>query len=77
MIAAVYGKPGVIMKKIATKVQIGFLIVGLIPMISIATISLLNAENALEKQTYKKLSAVRDIKKNSIEQTMPCLLQRA
>jgi len=56
------------MKKIATKVQIGFLAVGLLPMIAIATISLLTAESSLEKLTYKKLSAVRDIKKNSIEE---------
>ncbi len=56
------------MKKLATKVQIGFLLVGLLPLISIAAIALLNAESALEKQTYEKLSAIRDIKKSAIEE---------
>jgi len=55
------------MKKIGSKVLIGFLIAGLLPMIIIGIISINTAKSSLEKLTYKELEAVRDIKKTSLE----------
>jgi methyl-accepting chemotaxis protein len=53
--------------KIGTKLVIAFLAVGIIPFSAIGIISLLKAENALEKQAFAQLEAVRGIKKAQIE----------
>ena len=55
------------MNKISTKVLIGFLAVGFLPMFIIASIALISAESSLQEKTYQKLSTVRDIKKDAIE----------
>lgn len=56
------------MKKIGSKVLLGFLIAGLLPMLVISGIALTSAKNALEELTYEKLIAVRDVKKSALEQ---------
>ena len=55
------------MKKIGSKVLLGFLVVGLLPMLVVAYVSEQSAQSALEKSTFKELEAIRDIKKGSIE----------
>lgn len=54
--------------KLGTKLIIAFLLMGLFPL-SIATlISLDKADKALSRQAFNQLEAVRDIKKNQLEQ---------
>ena len=50
-----------------TKLLIAFLVVGLVPLLAIGGITLWEAREALQKQAFDQLVAVRDIKKQEIE----------
>jgi len=53
---------------IKTKLIIGFLLAGLIPMIIVAILSLNSAGEELHKESFNKLTAIRAIKKSQIKQ---------
>lgn len=55
------------MKKISTKILIGFLLVGLIPMITASFVSEHIASQDIEANNFTKYEAIRDIKKTQIE----------
>ena len=55
------------MKKIGSKILVGFLLAGLIPMITLTFITEKISENAIEKFAHNEFSAIRDIKKGQIE----------
>lgn len=54
-------------KKIGSKILIGFLLAALVPMITIAVITENIAEKAIEKYAHNEFEAIRDIKKKQIE----------
>jgi methyl-accepting chemotaxis protein len=53
--------------KIKTKLLTAFLAVGIIPFSFIGLISFINSENALSEQAFSKLEAIRDAKKDHIQ----------
>lgn len=53
--------------KLGTKLLLSFLFVGLIPFAVIGGVSLFESGDALEKQAYNQLTAMRQVKKNQIE----------
>ena len=55
------------MKKIGSKILLGFLLAGLIPMITLTLITESISEKAIEKFAHNEFSAIRDIKKGQIE----------
>ncbi len=54
--------------KLGTKLIVAFLLMGLFPLAIATLISLDKADKALSKQAFNQLEAVRDIKKNQLEQ---------
>jgi len=54
--------------KLGTKLLVAFLAVGVLPFAVIGILSLVKAKGALEKQSFSRLEAVRQIKKAQIEQ---------
>ncbi|MEN6428504.1 MAG: cache domain-containing protein, partial [Phycisphaerales bacterium] len=54
--------------KLSTKLLTAFLAVGILPASVIGLLALRKAGNAIEKQSYEKLVAMRDVKKGQIEQ---------
>lgn len=52
---------------IKAKLIIAFLVVGLVPFVAIASITLLKSSSEIEAQAFQKLAAVREIKKSGIE----------
>jgi methyl-accepting chemotaxis protein len=52
---------------LGAKLVVAFLIVGVIPFAVIGTVSLLKTSNALSKQAFAQLEAVREIKKTQVE----------
>jgi len=55
------------MKKIGSKILLGFLLAGLIPMLTLSFIIEKVSEDAIQELTYKKYSSIRDIKQAQIE----------
>ncbi len=53
--------------KLATKLLIYFLVVGILPFAVIGGISLYNSNKALSKQAFNQLIAMREVKKSQIE----------
>ncbi|MFO7883246.1 MAG: methyl-accepting chemotaxis protein [Desulfobacteraceae bacterium] len=53
--------------KLGTKLLLSFLLIGLLPFAVIGTVSLVKSSGALSRQSFEKLEAIREIKKNQIE----------
>lgn len=56
-----------IKNKLSTKLVVAFLVVGILPAAIIGMISLIKASNALSRQAFAQLEAVREIKKSAVE----------
>ncbi|MDM8521875.1 PAS domain S-box protein [Desulfococcaceae bacterium HSG8] len=53
--------------KLGSKMLIAFLLISLIPFISVCVIALVKSSNALSKQAFSHLESVREVKKGQIE----------
>ncbi|MCP3924459.1 MAG: hypothetical protein GY714_17950 [Desulfobacterales bacterium] len=54
--------------RLGVKLAIAFLVLGLVPLLVCAVISLFNSSNALEDKAFNQLNSIRAIKKKQIEQ---------